>query len=74
MKKIFFIVAILSASLSSFSQESYYNDVDLTLTGLALKNALNEKIVNTHTNFLQYTPDVWIASKITDANPENPDK
>ncbi|MDA9277357.1 endonuclease [Polaribacter sp.] len=74
MKNIFLIVAILSASLSGFSQESYYNDVDLTLTGLALKNALNEKIVNTHTNFLQYTPDVWIASKITDANPENPDE
>ncbi|MDC1261351.1 endonuclease [Polaribacter sp.] len=74
MKNIFLIVAILSASLSGFSQESYYNDVDLTLTGLALKNALNEKIVNTHINFLQYTPDVWIASKITDANPENPDE
>ena len=42
MKKIFFIVAILSATLSGFSQESYYDDVDLTLTGLALKNALNE--------------------------------
>ena len=74
MKNIFFIVAILSATLSGFSQESYYSNVDLTLTGLSLKNALNEKIVNTHTNFLQYTPDVWIASKITDANPENPDE
>tara|TARA_B110000208_G_scaffold191067_1_gene256717 strand:+ start:6585 stop:8714 length:2130 start_codon:yes stop_codon:yes gene_type:complete len=74
MKNIFFIVAILSATLSGFSQESYYSNVDLTLTGLSLKNALNQKIVNTHTNFLQYTPDVWIASKITDANPENPDE
>lgn len=74
MKNIFLFIAILSATFSSFSQESYYNDVDLTLTGLTLKNALKEKIVNTHTNFLQYTPDVWIASKITDANPENPDE
>ena len=74
MKKIIFIIALISSTLSGFSQESYYSDVDLDLTGLSLKNALNEKIVNTHTNFLQYTPDIWIASKITDANPNNPNE
>ena len=70
MKNIFFIVAIISATLSGFSQESYYSDVDLTLTGLTLKNALNQKIVNTHTNLLSYS-EVWTACKNTDLNPDN---
>ena len=70
MKKILFIIAILSVSLSGFSQESYYNDVDLTLTGLTLKNALSEKIINTHTNLLSYS-EVWTACKNTDLNLNN---
>lgn len=55
----------------SFAQETYYSDVNIDLTGLDLKDALATKITNTHTNFLDYTPDVWIASKITDVNPNN---
>jgi endonuclease I len=74
MKKIFLIVAFISLIFSGFSQESYYNDVDLDLTGSELKNALSTKITQTHTNFLQYTPEIWIASKITDVNPNNPDE
>ncbi|MEE9407852.1 MAG: endonuclease [Polaribacter sp.] len=70
MKKLLlFILAI--TSFNSYSQEAYYNDVDLQLTGISLKNALATKITNTHVNFLTYTPDVWIASKITDVNPSN---
>ena len=49
----------------------YYNDVNLSLTGVDLKAALATKITNTHTNNLSYTPDIWEASKITDINPDN---
>ena len=61
-------------SLFSFilvAQESYYNDVDLNLTGLTLKNNLATKITTTHTKNLLYTPDIWNASMITDVNPNN---
>lgn len=70
IKKILFFTIYL-ITFYSFSQEQYYNDVDLTLTGVDLKDALATKITNTHTNFLTYTPDVWDASKVTDVNPDN---
>ena len=74
MKKIFLIIAFISLIFNGFSQQSYYNDVDLDLTGSELKNALSTKITQTHTKFLQYTPDIWNASKVTDANPNNTDE
>ena len=70
IKKGLLLIFITSFSIS-FSQESYYNDVDLTLYGMQLKEALASKITTTHTNILPYTPGVWEASKITDINPEN---
>ncbi|WP_428743046.1 endonuclease [Tenacibaculum sp.] len=74
MKKLlpFFI---LITSLSVFSQiPSYYNDVNLNLTGTALKNELATKIINTHTTNLSYTPGIWDALKQTDLDPNNPNK
>ena len=71
-KKLFVLIFITSFSVS-FSQEQYYNNVDLTLTGIQLKNALAAKVIATHTA-LPYTssgPDVWDATKATDENPEN---
>ena len=65
MKKLLILIFITSFSVS-FSQEQYYNDVDLTLAGAALKDALAAKIISTHSNMLDYNPDVWEASKITD--------
>ena len=53
------------------AQEQYYDDVDLNLTGVSLKEELAIKITNTHTNYLDYTPGVWEASKVTDVNPED---
>ncbi|MFY0602637.1 MAG: lamin tail domain-containing protein [Flavobacteriaceae bacterium] len=50
---------------------TYYNDVDVTLTGTALQNALTNKITATHTNFLSYTPGVWEALMVTDEDPLN---
>ena len=73
VKKLLLLIFITSFSVS-FSQETYYNDVDKTLTGIALKNELATKIIATHTNVLEYTsggPDVWDACKATDANTAN---
>lgn len=48
---------------------SYYNDVNLSLTGSTLKDELAVKIISSHTNFLVYTPGVWDALKQTDLDP-----
>jgi len=69
IKKGLLLIFITSFSIS-FSQEQYYNDVDLTLYGLQLKEALASKITTTHTDILPYN-EIWDASKITDINPEN---
>jgi endonuclease I/chitodextrinase len=72
IKKLLTSYFLLFISFISFSQvQTYYDDVDKTLTGLALKNALTTKITTTHATFLDYTPDVWTASKVTDANLSN---
>jgi endonuclease I/chitodextrinase len=61
---------LIFATLVAFGQESYYSDVNLNLTGIALKNELATKVISTHTRFLTYD-QIWIASKITDLNPTN---
>ena len=71
MKKILFIFISYVAITSAIAQETYYNDVNLNLTGVALKDALATKIINTHTNALDYTPGIWEASRATDVNPDN---
>lgn len=68
-KLLFYFLSLFSLYL--FSQEAYYNDVNVNLTGIALKNALATKITTTHTNNLTYTPGIWNASMITDVNPSN---
>ena len=69
-KKLLYIVTLFTISIHA--QQAYYNDVDLQLTGVALKNELATKITATHVKFLVYTPEVWTASKATDVNPDNP--
>jgi endonuclease I/chitodextrinase len=71
IKKLFFFYVLLFISFVTFSQQAYYDNVDLTETGLDLKNALAAKITATHTNLLSYTPGIWEASKVTDVNPSN---
>ena len=44
----------------------YYKDVDFTLTGASLKDALATTIISTHTTNLSYTPDVWDVLKQSD--------
>lgn len=77
IKKLLLLIAITTCSLT-FSQEQYYFNVDLTLTGLQLKDELATKIIASHTRVLDYTsnngPDVWDACKATDENTSNTDE
>ena len=70
MKKLL-LLSLLIFSAFIYSQESYYDGLDFSKSGIALKADLATRITSTHTNFLVYTPGVWEASKITDVNPEN---
>ncbi len=75
MKKIYLIFSLLSISLSIAQAGApatpYYDGSNWTLTGTALKSALETKIISKHTNFISYTPGVWEASRITDLDPNN---
>jgi len=62
----------LGFAFITFAQQSYYNEVDFSKSGIALKNELATLIINTHSNYLSYTPGIWNASKQTDVNPKNP--
>ena len=74
MKRILPFI-LLIYGISVFGQiPSYYNDVNLNLSGTALKDELATKIISTHTTFLSYTPGVWNALKQTDLDPTNPSK
>ncbi|MDG1397023.1 MAG: endonuclease [Polaribacter sp.] len=67
-KVTLFIAFIIT--INTYCQQSYYDDVDLRVTGTSLKEALATKIINSHTQFLFYN-QVWGASKVTDINPDN---
>lgn len=67
----FTFLLFIAFSLQILSQQTYYNDVNLNLTGLTLKEELAIKIINTHTRTLFYD-QIWNASKATDVNPNNP--
>lgn len=71
MKKQILFLALCLYSVFILAQESYYNDVNLNLTGISLRDALATKIITTHTNNLTYTPGIWNASMATDVNPLN---
>lgn len=66
-KQLFFLLYFTSITLL-VAQQSYYNDVDLTKTGMALKNELAIKITNTHTKTLSYS-QAREALKVTDLEP-----
>ncbi len=75
MKKNFTLLFVLHLILT-FAQNGapaspYYNGFNWNQSGTALKSALATKIINTHTNFLSYTPGVWEASRVTDLDPTN---
>jgi endonuclease I len=67
MKKQLLFLLLLSFT-TLFAQQSYYNDVDLNLSGNALRDALATKIINTHTNYLSYS-EARECLKIVDLEP-----
>jgi len=67
MKKKLLVVFLLLSFIAS-AQEAYYNDVDVTAEGIALKENLATKTINAHTNILSYG---WGAFQATDLNPTN---
>ena len=67
MKKIILLAFLFFAFIAN-SQESYYDDVDLTAEGLILKQNLATKTISAHTNTLSYG---WGALQATDLNPAN---
>jgi endonuclease I len=65
------LLILVFLSFTTFSQQNYYNGIDFSKNGTALKNDLAVRIINTHRKFLSYTPDIWNACKSTDVNPNN---
>ena len=49
-RTLLFLIGFIS--FTAFAQQSYYNDVNLTLTGTQLRDALATKVINTHSNSL----------------------
>jgi len=71
MKKVITLgILLIPFLLLAQTIPSYYNDVNLNLTGTSLKNELATKIISTHTRHLSYS-NIWSASKITDLDPTN---
>lgn len=72
MKKTLLFLTYVCTSLTIFAQApSYYDDVNISLTGQNLQNELATKITETHTTFLTYTPGVWEALQAADLDPTN---
>ncbi|QHI38873.1 Extracellular ribonuclease [Kordia antarctica] len=69
MKKTLLLLIGL-ISLTAFAQQTYYDDVNLTLTGTQLRDALGVKVANTHSNSLSYS-EIWTATMVTDLDPNN---
>jgi endonuclease I/chitodextrinase len=69
-KSLLLLVLLICGTLYA-QTPTYYNDVNLNLTGQDLKNALETKIVTTHTNFLSYTPGIWTTLQQADLDPNN---
>jgi len=67
-----YFLIIFSVCFTSFclAQQQYYNDVNLNLTGINLKNELATKIISTHTNFLSYA-EAYQVIKDTDEDSAN---
>jgi endonuclease I/chitodextrinase len=71
MKKTLLLLSLFFTLFINAQAESYYDGVDLSAEGSDLKENLATKTINSHTNFLSYTPGVWDALKVTDLNPVN---
>jgi len=70
MKNFYTSALLLLVSSLTFAQQPYYNNIDFSQNGAALKQALATKITNTHTKNLSYE-QIWSALKVVDENPDN---
>lgn len=73
MKIFFFVACFCCLNFNIFSQQSYYDDVNLNITGVNLKDELALKLISTHTRFLFYN-QIWDVSKVTDLDPQDSSK
>lgn len=69
MKKIVLFALLPFYSIAQIPE--YYSSINFELTGDALKEELSVLITETHSNELQYTPEVWNALKQSDLDPDN---
>ena len=69
MKRLSTILMVL-VGMCVQAQQAYYNGIDLTKRGVALKQELANLITSTHRRTLSYS-NVWDALKVTDLDPEN---
>lgn len=73
MKFLFTIIWSAAVVWCNAQVPAYYNDVDLTLTGIELRDALTSKLQSS--TFIPYTSsgqfDTWDALRITDENPDD---
>ncbi|EDP94916.1 endonuclease [Kordia algicida OT-1] len=67
-KTVLFLIGLIS--FTAVAQQPYYDDVNLTLSGIQLRDALATKVINTHSNSLSYS-EIWDAIMITDVDPNN---
>jgi len=74
MRRLLIFIPLFSFFYSFSQVPAYYNNVNLTLTGQAMKTELSNKITVTHTTNLSYSPGVWDALKQTDLDPSNSNK
>jgi endonuclease I len=65
-----FVTSFAFAQLTPPTDLQSYYGTDITSTGLTLKTELIDLTVNNHVNFLTYS-QVWVASRITDVDPDN---
>ena len=75
MVRVAVLILLRGALASDCDTDEYYADVDMTLTGSALRAALHARIKSPH-DVIPYTSsatDVWDALKEIDADPSNPD-
>lgn len=74
MKHLYTIIVFLLFNLVCLSQQTYYDGIDFSQTGLVLKSVLASKISSNNT-FLPYSDssyDTWDALKEMDKDPNNP--
>ncbi|MFT4780377.1 MAG: endonuclease I [Psychroserpens sp.] len=67
-----FITSFAFAQLTPPTDLQSYYGSQVNATGLALKGELIDLTIDNHVNFLTYS-QVWVASRITDVDPDNSD-